>query len=251
MRVCLVQTDIFWEKKEANMASIEEQLTELDSSVDWVILPEMFTTGFSVATDKLAEHLETNTFRWMKQMASRLGAVVSGGFVTKDASGIHNTLLSVSPNGGIIGKYDKHNLFSFGGESELFTAGQKKSLFKVKDFDCLGLICYDLRFPEWSRYGDPEYDVLFYVASWPKPRIEQWRALLRARAIENQCYVVGVNRLGVDGTGLEYNGQSVVFNCKGDLVLDLVDDQRLGVVDFDINELKNYREKIPFLKDIK
>lgn len=248
MKVCLLQTDIFWEEKEANMASIEENLSEVED-VDWIVLPEMFTTGFSVNTKSLAEHKETTTFKWMKQQAQRYNAVVSGSFITKSAEGILNTLLSVSPDG-ILNEYNKKNLFTYGGEADLFSSGNSKTAFRVKEFDCLGFICYDLRFPEWSRYGQPTYDVLFYVASWPKPRIEQWTALLKARAIENQCYVIGVNRIGVDGTGLEYNGQSVVFDCTGKELLSLGDQESVKVVDLDLQLLKEYRKKIPFLKDI-
>ena len=249
MKVCLLQTDIFWEQKEANMASIEEKLSEVED-IDWLILPEMFTTGFSVNSKVLAEHVETNTFKWMKQQALRYDAVVSGSFITKSAEGIRNTLLSVSSKG-IINEYHKKNLFTYGGESDLFSPGNSKQTFQVREFDCLGLICYDLRFPEWSRYGNPIYDVLFFVASWPKARIEQWTALLRARAIENQCYVVGVNRVGVDGTGLEYNGQSIVFDCTGKELVNLGDKETVKVVELDFDVLKQYRRKIPFLEDIK
>ena len=185
----------------------------------------------------------------MKQQALRLNAVVSGSFITKDNDGVKNSLLSVAAKG-ILSKYDKQNLFSFGGESELFTKGDSKSITRVKDFDCLGLICYDLRFPETSRYGKPPYDCLFYVANWPAQRSDQWLALLKARAIENQCYVIGVNRVGEDATGLLYNGNSVVFDFAGNELLNLLSNDTIQVVELDKQKLLEYRSKLPFLKDI-
>ena len=250
MKVCLVQTDIYWEQKEANYASIEEKLAELDENVDWIILPEMFTTGFSVRNSALPEHPETTTYRWMQQQAKRFDAVVSGSFIAKDADGTKNSLLSVSSNG-IENKYDKRNLFSFGGEDELIVPGDTKSSFLIKGFKCLGLICYDLRFPEWARFGNPEYDCLFFVANWPETRKEHWVALLKARAIENQCYVVGVNRIGVDGVGLSYSGNSVVFDYEGKEIVSLGSEDAIGVVELNLEKLNEFRSSVPFLKDIK
>lgn len=250
MKVCLVQTDVYWEQKEANFAELEEKLSEIVEAVDLVILPEMFSTGFSVNSASLAEHPHTNTFKWLHQQAQRLKTTIVGSFIIKENGAIKNRLMTVSSKG-VISEYDKQNLFSYGDETKLFTSGSSRSQFNVKDFNCSGLICYDLRFPETARNIGATYDCLLYVANWPTKRIEQWKKLLTARAIENQCYVVGVNRIGTDGNGWEYNGQSMVVDFNGDVIADLGSEEKLEIVDLDKAALDEYRERLPFLKDIK
>lgn len=250
MKLCLVQTNIFWEQKEANFAEIEEKLSALTESVDLIVLPEMFSTGFSVNSTSLAEHPHTNTYKWLQQQAKRLQATLVGSFIIKDEEGIKNRLMAVSPQG-VISEYDKQQLFSYGEETKLFTSGNKQSIFSVANFQCSGLICYDLRFPEVARNINTAYDCLIYVANWPKKRIEQWKKLLVARAIENQCYVVGLNRVGTDGNGWEYNGQSMVIDFNGDVIADLGSEEKLEIVTLDKAALDDYRERLPFLKDIK
>lgn len=250
MKLCLVQTNIFWEQKEANFAEIEEKLSALTESVDLIVLPEMFSTGFSVISASLAEHPHTNTYKWLQQQAKRLQATLVGSFIIKNEEGIKNRLMAVSPQG-VISEYDKQQLFSYGEETKLFTSGKKQSIFSVADFRCSGLICYDLRFPEVARNINTAYDCLIYVANWPKKRIEQWKKLLVARAIENQCYVVGLNRVGTDGNGWEYNGQSMVIDFNGDVIADLGSEEKLEIVKLDKTALDDYRERLPFLKDIK
>lgn len=250
MKICLVQTDVFWEQKEANFAELEEKLSGLDKTVNLVVLPEMFSTGFSVNTASLAEHPHTNTYKWLYQQAKRLDATIAGSFIIKEEGAIKNRLMAVSPNG-VISEYDKQQLFSYGEETKLFTAGNSQRVFNVADFKCSGLICYDLRFPEVARNIKTAYDCLIYVANWPTKRIEQWKKLLVARAIENQCYVVGVNRVGIDGNGWEYNGQSMVVDFNGDIFVELGSVEKLAIVELDKVALDEYRNRLPFLKDIK
>ena len=250
MKICLIQTDIFWEQKEANFAELEEKLSGLEESVDLIVLPEMFSTGFSVNSASLAEHPHTNTYKWLHQQAKRLNATIAGSFIIKEDGAIKNRLMTVSPEG-VISEYDKQQLFSYGAETKLFTAGVKQAIFTVADFNCSGLICYDLRFPEVARNIDTVYDCLIFVANWPTKRIEQWKKLLVARAIENQCYVVAVNRVGIDGNGWEYNGQSMVVDYNGDVIVELGSEEKMKIVDLDKAALDEYRNKLPFLKDIK
>ncbi len=250
MKICLVQTDIFWEQKEANFAELEEKLSGLEESVDLIVLPEMFSTGFSVNTASLAEHPHTNTFKWLQQQAKRLQATLVGSFIIKDEEGIKNRLMAVSPQG-LISEYDKQQLFSYGDETNLFTSGTKQAIFPVADFKCSGLICYDLRFPEIARNIGTAYDCLIYIANWPSKRIEHWKKLLAARAIENQCYVVGLNRIGTDGNGWDYNGQSMVVDFNGDIVAELGAEEKLTIIELNKAALEEYRKKLPFLKDIK
>ncbi len=245
LSVSLVQTDLYWENPVANLAMLEEKISALSNKTDLIVLPEMFNSGFSM---NYAEPVNFNTHKWMLQMASRHQTTLAGSVATSDGGKFYNRLLWAGPSGSVH-YYDKKHLFRYGGEDSRFSPGQHKLITSVGDFKVMPLICYDLRFPVWSRNTKNAYDLLIYVASWPEVRIEAWKALLKARAIENQCFVVGVNRIGTDGNGLKYNGQSAVIDFTGKLLYDCGDQEDISTVSLDIEALSAFRSRFPFHED--
>lgn len=252
LNISLIQSDLYWENIEANLAMFEEKIWQISDATDLIILPEMFTTGFSMNAKKLAEPVNSKTFRWMKQQAAQTGAVVTGSYIVREGECFYNRLYAVYPDGTSL-HYDKKHLFAIAGEGKAYSAGSKRLIIEVKGWKVLPLICYDLRFPVWSRSRKSnvslyEYDLLLYVANWPSPRINAWDTLLASRAIENLAYCAGVNRLGVDGVNAEYNGHSSVFNYKGDRI-GYSEAEDIVQVSLSAEELKNYRERYPFQID--
>ena len=219
LKISIIQSDLFWENIEANLAHFEERIWALQDNIDLIILPEMFSTGFTMNVEELSEPPNFRTFRWMLQMADQKKAVIMGSYIVKENNNYFNRLYSVYPDETFC-FYDKRHLFPLGEEQAFFEPGEGKTIITVKGWRVCPLICYDLRFPVWSRlkYNDIEfyeYDVLVYIASWPKMRIDAWDTLLSARAIENQSYCIGVNRIGIDGNNLEYPGHSGVYDYSG------------------------------------
>lgn len=217
LRISLVQTPLDWQQPSANRERLTSLLAPLEGQTDLIVLPEMFTTGFTMSPDEVAEPLSGTTLVWMQQQARSLGAAICGSVVIED-QGYRNRLLFVTPEGEVH-HYDKRHLFRMANEHEHYAAGERRSIIEYKGWRILPQVCYDLRFPVWCRNRD-DYDLLLCVANWPAPRRHPWRALLLARAIENQCYVAGVNRVGVDGKGLEYSGDSLLVDFKGQALLD-------------------------------
>lgn len=217
LRISLVQTPLDWQQPSANRERLMSLLAPLEGQTDLIVLPEMFTTGFTMSPDEVAEPLSGPTLVWMQQQARSLGAAICGSVVIED-QGYRNRLLFVTPEGEVH-HYDKRHLFRMANEHEHYAAGERRSIIEYKGWRILPQVCYDLRFPVWCRNRD-DYDLLLCVANWPAPRRHPWRALLLARAIENQCYVAGVNRVGVDGKGLEYSGDSLLVDFKGQALLD-------------------------------
>lgn len=215
LRIALVQTDLYWEDVTANLASLEERIMSIENSVDMIVLPEMFTTGFSM-DGNLAEPMNLTTTRWMQQMAARTGALLIGSFIVKESGKLYNRACCVFPDH-TIRYYDKRHLFRMGAENDTYTGGAERIVIEWKGWRICPLICYDLRFPVWSR-NDAEvpFDLLVYIANWPARRAHAWNTLLQARAIENLCYVAGVNRVGTDGKGLSYQGDSVLLDFLGE-----------------------------------
>ena len=250
LTVTLVQTNLFWENREANRAMLEEKIAGIEGATDLIILPEMFTTGFTMAPERVAEPMGLTTFRWLKQQATQTGAVVTGSYVVQEGGKFYNRLVWMQPDGTFF-TYDKRHLFRMAGEHEHYAAGEKRLLVEWKGWRICPLICYDLRFPVWSRNGGPggpEFD-LIYVANWPAPRAAHWNVLLQARAIENLCYVAGVNRVGEDGTGKPYLGESTLIDFRGER---LTYQQELEVIHtktLEIEGLSTYREKFPAWRD--
>ena len=248
LRVGLIQTELYWEDTGANLEMFSGKLDQLPGETDLAILPEMFTTGFSMNPEKLAEEPEGKTFRWMHAMASKKGMALMGSVIIKDGNNYYNRLFVVFPDG-TWNKYDKRHLFRMGEENKHYTAGREKTIVKLKGWRILPLICYDLRFPVWSR-NQGDYDLLIYTANWPAPRRHVWNALLVARALENQVYVAGVNRIGSDGQNLEYAGDSMMVHPKGHIISNTrPEKESVEMVCLSFNELQNFREKFPVGKD--
>jgi len=243
-----IQTKLYWEDKKANLQMFEEKILSISKPTEVVVLPEMFSTGFSMRPEKLAETMEGETLRWMKRMASAKGIVLTGSVIIEESSQYFNRLVWMLPNGDV-GYYDKRHLFAYADEDQHYSAGSKRLIASVNGWKINLLVCYDLRFPVWSRQDQARYDVLIYVANWPDRRIRAWRTLLQARAIENQCYVVGVNRVGEDGNGIHYSGESMVVDPAGETLYQNKDEEDIFTVALDSSDLETIRRKFPFWKD--
>jgi len=248
LSIALVQADLHWENVTANLASFEEKLAALTEPVDVIVLPEMFNTGFTMNT-ALAEPMNLTTTRWMKQIAKQYSALVVGSFAVNEGGSFFNRLLCVRPDG-TYAQSDKRHLFTMGEESKHYTPGNVRLTVEWRGWKLFPLVCYDLRFPVWSRnlQSDP-YDILLYVANWPTRRAHAWSTLLQARAIENQCYVVGVNRVGADENGLEYRGDSVALDYLGEPMALLGSHETEKIVHISKADLSAYRESFPALPD--
>ncbi len=246
LTVSLVQTELTWENPGANRTHFDHLLSTV-SDTDLVVLPEMFSTGFSMNSSALAEPMTGPTVQWLAQQATACDACICGSMIVAENGNYFNRFLLTQPDGAVY-QYDKRHLFRMSTEHENYSPGANRLTIELGDFRLFPQVCYDLRFPVFSR-NDLGYDLMIYVANWPAARREHWLALLRARAIENQCYVIGVNRLGIDGNGVTYNGDSVVFDWNGQLILDLGDRETIGRVELDKAALENYREQFPAWKD--
>lgn len=248
MKISLVQPDTVWEDKTRNFSDLEELIAPLNNNTDIVILPEMFNTGFSMDPERLAELPGRETFQWMKIMAGRGNFGVCGSYMVSENGSFYNRFVFVSP-GNEAQHYDKRHLFSMAGENKFFAPGRKRLTFRFRDVRISPLICYDLRFPVWSRNRN-DTDLIIYSANWPERRKTAWNALARARAIENQCFVAAVNRIGTDGEGVQYCGESMLINHLGETIVNAGSDTRVVVTgEISMDELNGFRTKFPFLND--
>jgi len=245
LNVTLVQPDLVWENKEANLEKIDGMLENVGQT-DLIVLPEMFTTGFSMKVKELAESMEGPTIAWIKEKACGWQAVVAGSLIIQENGCYFNRLVWAQPDGRLQW-YDKRHLFSMGEEHLHFTPGNQRITVEWKGWKIRLLICYDLRFPVWSRNHD-DYDLLVYTANWPSARHHVWKNLLTARALENQSYCIGVNRVGKDGMGLEYLGDSGCIDARGEAVW-LGDIETTRTFTLSLSTLHAFREKFPILKD--
>lgn len=246
MKITILQRDIVWADPTRNVQRADEAIDGNPGS-DLYVLPEMFSTGFCTQPEGIAEPAENRTVSWMKAKASQTGAAIAGSIAVHEDGRYYNRFHFVTPDGNVT-TYDKKHLFTFGGEHNRFTAGSERVIVAYKGFRILLEICYDLRFPVWSR-NKGDYDMIIYVASWPTPRVEAWKALLTARAIENQCYVVGVNRVGED-PGNNYCGGSRVIDPYGKIMAECEDGREMEVtVEVDMEVLEAFRAKFPVLDD--
>ena len=248
LKITLIQTNLYWEEPTANLAMLEEKIFGISEATDLIILPEMFNSGFTMNAAKIAEPMNLTTTRWMKQMAAQTGAVITGSFIVKEGEDFYNRLLWVEPNGEI-DFYDKRHLFRMAKENDVFSEGNKKLIKTIKGWKVCPLICYDLRFPIWSRNVHLEYDLLIYVANWPKVRVDPWDSLLVARAIENQSYVVGVNRVGEDGNGFPYSGNSTIIDFAGKVLVREVDNEVILHYTLEKTLLDEFRQRFPAYLD--
>jgi len=252
LNVTLIQSPLHWEDIGANLAMFEEKLWQIKDQTDLIILPEMFTTGFSMNAESLAEPMNLTTLKWLKQQAAQKDAVIMGSYIVKENGNYFNRLVAMKPGGDYF-KYDKRHPFSMAEEDKTYSAGNNRLVFELKGWKICPMVCYDLRFPVWSRNrhqdGQLEYDLLVYVANWPAPRVNAWDTLLQARGIENLSYCAGVNRIGKDRKGLDYLGHSAVYNFKGQTMFFNEGDDIIQTVNLNYQDLKDFREKVGFHLD--
>jgi omega-amidase len=248
LKVTAVQTDLHWENPEANRAMLEEKLAGIGTT-DVIVLPEMFTTGFTMHTT-LAEPMNFHTTKWMKNMAGKTDALILGSVIIKEGNNFFNRLIWMQPDG-VCKTYDKRHLFRMGDEHTFFSGGSNRLIAEWRGWKICPLVCYDLRFPVWSRNQfnnqtqSLDYDLLVYVANWPAIRSQHWQTLLKARAIENQSYVVGVNRVGADGKGILYDGHSAIINPKGETLMESIGEESTQTLELNQQELLDWRKKFP------
>lgn len=252
----LIQTQLHWEDKAANLKMLHEKINSISGKTEVVILPEMFSTGFSMQPEKLAEKMDGATVEWMKKVSAEKKIILTGSLMIEDDGNYYNRLIWMLPNGQM-GLYDKRHLFAYANEHNHYTSGNKRFIASVKGWKIHCNVCYDLRFPVWARQANNgasrtkelEYDVLLYVANWPERRILAWKTLLQARAIENQSFVIGVNRVGNDGNDVYHSGDSMVINPMGEIIYHKAHAEDVFTITLEKEEVETVRGKIPFWRD--
>lgn len=247
LKAALLQADLHWEERDLNIQKFEEQMKGVSMEVDLIVLPEMFTTGFSMNAANLAEPAQGKTFEWMQKIAAEKDAAVTGSVITSEKGHFYNRLYFVYPDGSFK-KYDKKHTFTLAEEDKTYTSGKEKLVLYYKGWKICPLVCYDLRFPVWARNTE-DYDVLIYVANWPAPRIHAWDTLLMARAIENMSYCLGVNRVGRDGKDLEYVGHSAAYDSLGKKISKDLENEGVIEVTLEKDHLSKMRSQLRFLQD--
>jgi len=248
LSVAIVQSNLVWENPIQNRLNFSKKITAIESDIDLIILPEMFTTGFTMHPEILAETMTGNTVKWMKQLANEKQVAIMGSIIISEDNTYYNRMLFVEPSGAIH-YYDKRHTFTLAGEHLVYTAGKEQKTVDYKGWKILLQICYDLRFPVFAR-NTMNYDLVVYVANWPAPRIAAWDALLKARAIENMSYCIGVNRVGLDANNLEYPGHSTVYDLFGNSVVSCeANSENIKTALITKDHLKKYRKKLQFLSD--
>jgi len=272
LTITTIQANLLWEDKAANLQMFEEKIRNIKEKTEVIVLPEMFSTGFSMQTEKLAEKMDGPSVTWMKKLSAEKRVILTGSLIIEEEGHFYNRLIWMLPNGQY-GFYDKRHLFAYGSEDQHYTSGNKRLIASVKGWRVNLLVCYDLRFPVWSRQQqsiasttpgeetgpstaakinptqEAEYDLLIYVANWPERRNHAWKTLLQARAIENQCYVVGVNRVGNDGSSLYYSGDSMIVDAMGSVLYTKAHEEDVFTITLQKEQLEETRTKLPFLKD--
>lgn len=247
MKIALIQSDIIWENPQVNRTHFEQQINAISEEVDLIVLPEMFSTGFTMNPTEVAETIQGETVVWMQSIAKLKNCAITGSLVIKEQANFYNRMVFVFPSGELQ-TYNKRHLFSLAKEEAVFTPGKEKVIVDYKGWKICLQICYDLRFPVFARNVE-NYDVLLYVASWPKARINAWDILLKARAIENMCYVVGVNRIGSDANDYEYIGHSQGLDFLGNYLAQPFEEENVKIITLDKNQMLETRSKLNFLED--
>lgn len=249
LKITLFQAYLFWENTDKNLQNISLKLSNnLREKTDLIVLPEMFNTGFTMNAEAHAEAMDGKTVSWMLEMAAKYQAVFTGSLIIKEDDKYYNRLIWARPDGSYE-YYDKKHLFGMGGEDKIYSAGNKQLIVELNGWKIFPAICYDLRFPVWLRNTDARYDLLLIVASWPESRAHHWRTLLPARAVENQCFVVALNRVGYDGREVYYSGDSTCLNPQGNVVYYKRDEEDLYTFTINKQDIEQTRRLMPFLKD--
>ena len=247
MKIALIQTSLSWENPSENRALLQEKIDAISQYVDLVVLPEMFTSGFTMNPKSVAETMQGETISWLQHIARTKNCAITGSLVIKENEKYYNRLVFVFPSGEIQ-HYDKRHLFTLAGEDKVYTSGAEKLIVNYIGFKICLLVCYDLRFPVFSRNVE-DYDVLIYVANWPKPRVNAWDILLKARAVENMSYVIGVNRVGTDDNHHEYVGHSQAVDFLGNYIQEPQETEGVFIVELDKEKMLETRKKLAFLND--
>lgn len=247
MKIALIQSDLYWEQPDKNRNHFEQKINEISEAVELIVLPEMFATGFTMNAKEVAETMQGETVLWMQSLAKQKKSAITGSLIIEENKQYYNRMLFVFPDGKMQ-QYDKRHLFSLAGEDQFYTGGTQKVIVDYSGWKICLQICYDLRFPVFARNVE-NYDLLLYVANWPKVRINAWDALLKARAIENLSYVIGVNRVGSDANNYEHVGHSQVVDFLGNYVLDPQENEDVFIVQIDRNVMLETRKKLDFLGD--
>ena len=248
LRVTLVQTELEWEDIPANLARFTKLVQQLPPESDLIVLPEMFSTGFSMNAERLAETMQGEAPQWLRETAATIDTDMVGSIMIRENGRFYNRLLWARPDGDLV-VYDKRHLFRMTGEHDVYTAGRQNVLVELKGWKVRPFICYDLRFPAWTRNIGNDYDLSLYIANWPAARSNHWKILLRARAIENQAYVVGVNRVGTDGSGIYHSGDSSVIDPAGNIVFQTAHSHCVKTVRLRKEVLQDFRSSFPAWKD--
>jgi omega-amidase len=247
MKIALIQSSLIWENPIANRNHFEQKINAITEKVDLIVLPEMFTTGFTMNPNNLAETMQGETILWLQSLAKSKNSAITGSLVIKENDNFYNRLVFVFPSGEIQ-LYDKRHLFTLAGEDKVYTSGKGKLIVEYLGWKICPLVCYDLRFPVFARNVE-DYDLLIYVANWPKPRVNAWDILLKARSVENMCYTIGVNRIGLDINNFEHVGHSQVVDFLGNYVLEPQEIEGVFIVELNKEKLLETRKKLGFLND--
>jgi predicted amidohydrolase len=252
LNITLIQSDLSWEDKQANLSKLSSLIAKINRASHIIVLPEMFSTGFTMNAGSLAEDMEGDTVNWMRKISLQKRCILTGSFIATENGQYFNRLIWMQPDGKFA-CYDKRHLFGFAGEDKYYTRGEKRLIVSVNGWKLQLLICYDLRFPVWSRQQPvsetSEYDAIIYVANWPAARNHAWKSLLVARAIENQAYVIGVNRVGADGKGHSYDGDSMLVNPLGISEYHAPAGESVHTVNLSKEKLEDIRKQFPFRQD--
>ena len=247
MKIALIQSNLIWENPDENRKYFEQKINSITKEIDLIVLPEMFTSGFTMNPKLIVETMNGETITLLKSLAKAKNCAITGSLIITENNNFYNRLIFIFPSGEIE-HYDKKHLFSLAGEDKIYTSGKTKLIIEYKGLKICPLICYDLRFPVFSRNTE-NYDVLIYVANWPKPRISAWDILLKARAIENMCYTIGVNRIGLDENNHEYIGHSQAIDFLGNSILEPQENEGVFIIVLDKQKMLETRNKFGFLND--
>ena len=247
LRITLIQTALFWENPEANRNLFLKHFEQIKEPSDLIVLPEMFPTGFSMQPEKLSETMDGSSITWMKEQANRLNTTIVGSLIIQEKGHFYNRLIWMRPDA-TFATYDKKHLFSMGEEDKHYSAGKERLVVELKGWKVCPQVCYDLRFPAWNR-NQNDYDLLLFIANWPERRSFAWKKLLQARAIENQAYVIGLNRVGNDGNDISHSGDSAIIDPLGEIAFTQADIPFVKTFTLSGKRLQFVRKKFPFLKD--